>query len=79
MIGLNYRGAGDAMAPLYFGRSVDPISTRGDKLCPPNYYWHPLIFRPSNGPVKYSSADHDSKKMRFQSVEYYKLFLGVTH
>ena len=21
-------------------RSVNPISTRGDRLCPPNYYWH---------------------------------------
>ena len=27
--------------PPDFGRSVNPISTRGDKLCPPNYYWHP--------------------------------------
>ena len=25
-----------------FGRSVNPISTRGDRLCPPNYYWHPM-------------------------------------
>ena len=32
-----------------FGRSVNPISTRGDRLCPPNYYWHPRIFRPSDG------------------------------
>ena len=22
----------------------------GDKLCPPNYYWHTRIFRPSEGP-----------------------------
>ena len=29
----------------------DPIPTRGDRLCPPNYYWHTLIFRPSNGPA----------------------------
>ena len=21
------------------------------RLCPPNYYWHPRIFRPSDGPV----------------------------
>ena len=33
-----------------FARSVNPISTRGDRLCPPNYYWHPQIFRPSDGP-----------------------------
>ena len=22
------------------------------RLCPPNYYWHPRIFRPSDGPVE---------------------------
>ena len=33
-----------------FGRSVNPISTRGGRLWPPNYYWHPRIFRPSDGP-----------------------------
>ena len=32
-----------------FGRSVNPISTRGDRLYPPNYYWHTRIFRPSDG------------------------------
>ena len=30
------RGAGGAMAPPDFGRSVNPISTKEDKLCPPN-------------------------------------------
>ena len=30
------RGAGGAMAPPDFGRLVNPISTKGDKLCPPN-------------------------------------------
>ena len=49
-------GAGGAMVPPEFGRSVNPISTRGDRLCPPNYYWHPRIFRPSDGPVHCSSA-----------------------
>ena len=34
-----------------FGRSVNPISTRGNILCQPNYYWHPRIFRPSDGPA----------------------------
>ena len=29
---------------------VHPISTKGDRLCPPNYYWHTRIFRPSDGP-----------------------------
>ena len=43
--------AGCAMALAHpdFGISVNPISTRGDKLCPPNYYWHTRIFRPSDG------------------------------
>ena len=39
------------MAHPDFGKSVNPISTRGDRLCPTNYYWHTRIFRPSNGPV----------------------------
>ena len=43
--------AGCAMAHTDFGRSVNPISTKGDRLCPPNYYWHTQIFRPSDGPV----------------------------
>ena len=38
------------MAHPDFGRSVNPISTRGDRLCQPNYSWHPRIFRPSDGP-----------------------------
>ena len=29
-------GAGGAMAPPDFGRSVNPISTTGGRLCPPN-------------------------------------------
>ena len=41
--------AGCAMAHPDFGRSVNPISTMGDRLCPPNYYWHTQIFRPSDG------------------------------
>ena len=46
-------GAECAMAHPDFGRSVNPISTRGgDKLCPTNYYWHTRIFRPSDGPEK---------------------------
>ena len=42
--------AGCAMAHPDFGRSVNPISTRGNRLCPPNYYWHTQIFRLSDGP-----------------------------
>ena len=29
-------GAGDAMAPPDFGRTVKPISTKGGRLCTPN-------------------------------------------
>ena len=29
-------GAGGAMAPPNFGRSINPISTKGGRLCPPN-------------------------------------------
>ena len=43
-------GAEGAMAPPDFGRPVNPISTRRGRLCPPHYYRHPRIFRPSYGP-----------------------------
>ena len=33
-----------------FGSQLNPISTRGGRLCPPNCYWRPRIFRPSNVP-----------------------------
>ena len=38
-------GAGGAMAPPDFGRSVNPISTRRSRFCPPHYHWYPRIFR----------------------------------
>ena len=44
-------GAGEASAPQVFDRSVNPISTMGDRLCPPQYYQPPRIFRPCDGPV----------------------------
>ena len=43
-----------------FGRSVNPISTRVDRLCPRNYYWHTRIFRPSDGPAM------DLKRVSFE-------------
>ena len=43
-------GAGGAMAPSDFGRSVNPISTRSGQM-PTKCYWHPQIFIPSYGPV----------------------------
>ena len=30
-------GAGGALAPPEFGSSVNPIPTRGGRLCPPHY------------------------------------------
>ena len=45
-------GAGGAIAPPDFGRSVNPISARGNRFCLPNYFWHPQIFRPSDGSEK---------------------------
>ena len=44
-------GAGGASAPPVFDRSVNPISTRGGWLCPPQYYQPPRIFRPCDGPA----------------------------
>ena len=44
-------GAWEASAPPIFGRSVNPISTRGSRLCPPKYYEPPRIFRPCDGPA----------------------------
>ena len=49
--------AGCAMAHPDFCRSVNLISTRGDRLCPPHYYWHTRNFWPSDGPVKYVHTD----------------------
>ena len=34
-------GAGGALAPPVFCKTVNPISTRGDRLCPPQYYEPP--------------------------------------
>ena len=33
--------AGDNTAPTDFGKTVNPISTRGDRLCPPQGYEPP--------------------------------------
>ena len=44
-------GLSEPGEPPGFGRSVNPILTRGDRLCPPSYYWHTRIFRPSDGPA----------------------------
>ena len=44
-------GAGGAMTPPDFGRSVNSISTRGtDYAHLITRYWHPRIFRPADDP-----------------------------
>ena len=61
---------GCAMAHPDFGRSVNPISTRGDRLCPPNYYWHTRIFRPSDGPGAYLTPiySRSSERKKVQAI-----------
>ena len=49
--GLVPGGSGGAMAPQILADQLTLSQPGGDRLCPPNYYWHPRIFRPSNGPV----------------------------
>ena len=44
------RGGWGALAPPGFGQTVNPISTRGGRLYPPQYYQPPRIFRPCDGP-----------------------------
>ena len=40
-----------AVAPVApVDTSLNPISTEKSRLCPPHYYWHRRIFRPSYGP-----------------------------
>ena len=54
------------MPPPVFARSVNPISTRGGTLCPPNYYVPPRIFRPCNFPVKISFSEVFSSNLSFK-------------
>ena len=42
------------------------------RLCPPNYYWHPRIFRPSDGPGKYAPKNSIIKR---QPVKRYQKFM----
>ena len=43
-------GQGGKFPPPDFGRSINPISTRGSRLCSPHYYVPSRIFRPCDGP-----------------------------
>ena len=51
-----------ALAPPVFGKTVNPISTRGDRLCPPQYYEPPRIFRPCDGPAWWLGGRNSCKK-----------------
>ena len=54
--GPSQEGAGGAVA--------NPISTRGSRLCPQQYYeLPPWILRPCDGPVLYSIASVITKKV----------------
>ena len=44
-------GAGGARAPPKFGILVNPIRTKGGRLCPPYYYWPPPIFLDDAAPL----------------------------
>ena len=57
-----------ALAHPDSGRSVNPISTRGDRLCPPNYYWHTRIFRPSYGPERPDTEQEEKSEHQNMSV-----------
>ena len=43
-------GAGGAMTPQILANQLSLSQPGGDRLCPPNYYWHSQIFRPSDSP-----------------------------
>ena len=62
--------AGCAMAHTDFGRSFNPISIKGDRLCPPNYYWHIRIFRPSDGPEHNLTFILDSRVCRIYDATF---------
>ena len=51
MQGRRKGGTLGASAPPMFGRTVNPISTRGGRLCPPQYYQPPGNLIPCDGPV----------------------------
>ena len=53
----------------HFGRSVDPISIRGDTLCPPNINTGSRIFRSSDGPgPQRETGQSFSRKSNYKSL-----------
>ena len=68
--------AGCAMAHPDFGRSVNPISNRGDTLCPPNINTGSRIFRSSDGPgLQRETGQSFSRKSNYKSLASAKLVL----
>ena len=51
-------GPGGAIAPPLFGRTVNPISTRGRRLCPPQYF----LKKVTKAPEKHYSFTTDVSK-----------------
>ena len=66
------RGVAPGGAPPDFGRSVNPISTRGDRLCPPNHYWHPqfsdLLMALRSNPEDYLLSNLPEQNHHFLAV-----------
>ena len=46
-------GPGGHVPPKKFGILVNPIWTKGGRLCPPYYYWPPHLFGRCNASGKY--------------------------
>ena len=47
-------------SPPVLGRTINPISTQGGRLCPPQYYKPPQIFRPCDGPALKGKQRNDN-------------------
>ena len=61
-------GTGSALAPPEFGTSVNPIPTRGGRLCPPHYCWHPRIQK-SNDISEFFTDDRELPSLGIEEEE----------
>ena len=62
-------GSGDAMAPPDFGRSINPISTRGADYAQHIITGTPRIFRPSYGPEATESTQCENVYLKVKSLK----------
>ena len=46
-----------------------PYLNQGDRICPPNYYRHPRIFRPSYGPEGTESTQCENVYLKVKSLK----------